>query len=258
MGSSVLKWVVFFVAIGTTGVSAFSQSIRFTEWKSLFVPAEDSLLVLENRFADLNFSYGLIGNSLFEKQEGGHGHSLYAIAVAPDKLPTDSIEWTAISMFNLRTTTDTLDFTVLLVPVLDSQHLKERLLLSIYQNTWVQDFSLVEGDTFIKEVGDFVLDKYLLPLPCNHWPMEVNYYGPEDVTLIIDDDVANGLTLADVLKFLNERKIHIESYHGAHCFDRMNRIKLQIFSRNLEISVMTDFVESLTDSKTKLEVDFVE
>ncbi len=219
---------------------------------------QDSLVLLEKRLGGLQFQYGLIGNSLFEKHDGGHGHSLYAVALAPDSLAMDSIRWTPMAMVNLRTLEDSLDFTVLLMPDSSSLEFKKHVMEIVTAFSWVQDISLVEGDTLMNLAGDLVLEKYLLPLPCNHWPIEVNYYGPEDVTLIIDDDVANGLTLLDVLKFLNDRKVHFESYHGSYCFDRMNRIKLQIFSRNLEISVMTDFIQALTDTKTKLEVDFIE
>lgn len=204
---------------------------------------------LDSLFGDLfDMELGLMSNTLFEKHVGGQGQSLLGLKLERKNIPRekkDTSKWLQPwAILDIVTERDTWLNVALGLERYDS--------LSKFEDVDWQKFGWARNVSKFDEY--FVADQYILPLPCNHFPIYVAYWGPGESTLSIDDDLADGLKLEDVLPFMEEQKFHQEAYHGAHCIEIFREVIFDIQTRHADIREINDFVEKLTAMGFRLKV----
>ena len=233
-------------------LTAQTQNGAFKFWENLNTPLAKFQSTFDSLKGDsFQISFGIMSNTLFEKHIGGEGHSLYGLRLQRKSIPRDESiprkeeNWLRpLAIVDVVTATDTLLNVALGVPEEDSA-------TKFGDFAWGEMADLRNVTAFDDH---FVADQYILPLPCNHYPIYVAYWGPGEATLSLDDDFADGLDLGQVIPFLEEQKGHQEAYHGAHCMDIFKEVIFDIQTRHADIREINDFVEKLTALGFRLKV----
>ena len=229
-----------------------SASFKSVEIEKIFNETIDS--------TDSKNSYhwvsGIFPNTLHEKHMGGFDNVLNGMIFISDSIKnnnfSDSIHPIAIADIQVN---DQLLFkdVVFGKSIKDTIISDSQLMGLILTLPFLKNLDGMNGDSILKN-SQFVFESYTLPLPCSHYPIYVEFWGEEDVTLSIDYDFAAGLTLDEVLPFIKSNAQHITDFHGEHCSAEMNKVILHIHTRNADIETISKFIEQLTATKTKLQI----
>jgi len=235
---SLLFWGLFFWVI--PGKAQYSGG-KFSFWAQHDSSTQRMQMHLDSLFGDsFEMELGLMSNTLFERHVGGQGHSLIGVKLSRKNIPRerkDTSKWLKpLAILDVITERDTWLNVAIGLPENDTFTQFERLNWGNFR--WARNVSKFDDH--------FVADQYILPLPCNHFPIYVAYWGPGETTLSIDDDFADGLKLEDVLPFMEEQKFHQEAYHGGHCMEIFREVIFDIQTRHANIREINDFVEKLT------------
>lgn len=203
---------------------------------------------------------GILQNTLHEKHMGGFNNALNAMILVSDTFTvsdfTDSIH--PIVIADVQVTDQLLFKDVVFGKKLTDTFLTDSQIIQLITSfPFLKNLDGMDGDSLI-ENSHFVLDSYTLPLPCSHYPIYIEFWGEQDVTLSVDYDFAAGLTLDEVMSFIELNAEHITNFHGAHCFAEMNKAILHIHTRNADIEKISQFIEKLTTTKTKLQILYPE
>lgn len=233
----------------TTSGKAQQSGGEFSFWAHKDLTSEKMQIYLDSLFGDsVEVEIGLMSNTLFEKHSGGQGHSLMGLKLIRKDIPqekTDTSKWLKpLAIFDVITERDTWLNIAIGLNKLDS--------LSKFEDVNWERFEWVKNVAKFDE--HFVADQFILPLPCNHFPIYIAYWGPGESTLSIDDDLADGLKLEQMLPFIDEQRFHYESYHGVHCNEILKEIIFDIQTRHADIREINEFVEKLTGLGFRLKV----
>ena len=232
--------IVFLFSMKGGQLMAQNISSSFKFWENSNTPLSKFNSVLDSLFGDtFQLNSGVMSNTLFEKHAGGQGHALYGLKIQRKSEigNIDSSIWLRpLAIVDLITSTDTVLNVALGVPLLDS-------LTRFGDFDWENMRELTNVAEFDSQ---FVADQYILPLPCNHFPIYIAYWGPGESTLSLDDDFADGLRLDQVIPFLEDQKLHFESYHGSHCQTVLMEVMFEIQTRHADIKEINQFVEQMT------------
>lgn len=241
-----LFWGLFFLAIpGKTQ----NNGGKFSFWAHKELASKKMQIYVDSLLGDsFEVEIGWMSNTLFEKHAGGQGHSLMGLKLKRKDIPrekNDTSKWLKpLAILDVITERDTWLNVAIGLQENDTLTQFERLNWGTFG--WVRNVSKFDDH--------FVADQFILPLPCNHFPIYVAYWGPGESTLSIDDDFADGLKLGDVLQLMEDQKFHQEAYHGAHCMEIFKEIIFDIQTRHADIREINDFVEKLTAMGFRLKV----
>lgn len=251
--------LLFFLLLNSLIYSQVFQSnseFRSTVIEQICNEKLDSL----NGFNEYHWVSGIFPNTLHEKHMGGFDNALNGMILVSDNFTDgdfyDSIHPVVIVDIQVN---DQLLFkdVVFGKSISDSSFTDSQLMQLILYLPFLKNLDGVDGDSLIDN-STFVFDSYSLPLPCSHYPIYIEFWGEEDVTLSVDYDFASGLTLDEVVPFIEQNANHIMNLHGTHCIGEMNKVILHIHTRNADIEKISRFIEKLTATKTKLQILYPE
>ena len=201
------------------------------------------------------YRYGALNGSLFERSQGGDNSHLWALQWASDSLYLDSGALIPLILVDFYGT-DTLKNLLWCVSEADSELLElnwadEALSDLVWRNiAWEERW--LKGDSF----AYFVIDDYLLQLPCSHETVYLHYAGSKDITLTIDYDFAGGLTLEECLPFIEEHVEHLRAFHHEDCRTDTPQLTIEVAVRNAAIVEIREFMRKISDLGIRIELVF--
>lgn len=209
----------------------------------------------ETLFGPRLYRFGALNGSLYEQIQGGNNAHLWSLHWASDSAFIDSGELIPLLLVDFYGE-DTLKNILWCISELDSEILNfkwihEALGDSCWRNVaWEERWQ--RGDTF----AYFVMDDYLLPLPCNHESIYLYYGGAKDITLTIDYDFAGGLTLDECLPFIEEHVEHLRAFHQEDCLTETPQLTIEVGIRNAAIVEIREFMRKISDLGIRIELVF--
>ena len=253
--------ILVFLLLG--GSALYSQSFSiFPQDKKL--DACDTLLVSEpydndSLEAKINmpqgYEFGALNGSLFERFQGGNNSHIWAIHWVSDSTFFDSGELIPLLLVDLYGK-DTIKNILWCISALDTALIDFKWVSTAAQNdvwrNWAWEQRWERGDTF----AYFVLEDYLLPLPCNHESMYLYYGGSEDITLTIDLDFASGLNLEECLDFIQDHVNHLLAFHNQACLSNTPQLTLEVGVRNASIGEIREFMRDVSEMGIRIELVF--
>lgn len=99
------------------------------------------------------------------------------------------------------------------------------------------------------------IDEYLLPLPCSHDEIYLEYMNDTHLNLSIDLYQYNQIDADSCVNIIKQHVEHLQRYHGKYC-DRMARI--YFVNRNVNMSQVTWFFEQFSELGVQLNILFSE
>jgi len=120
-----------------------------------------------------------------------------------------------------------------------------------------QDFDWVEvphkKDSSSNVFEKISIDEFLLPLPCSHDPVYLEYLDDSTLNLSIDNSMYFNMNVDSSLTIIEEHLRHLDEFHGAYC-ERKARI---FFShRNVDMKRAISIFERFSEMNVQLELIF--
>ncbi len=225
----------------------------------------------EKAIDQVKFEFGEIANSRYEDLLGGDNGKLKGVLVtqnsqtAQNSNPGKYPQLRALLKFDWFGS-DTLRNILLLSPINDSALDLTATLTPWVQIPEVKNVEINAKDSFLpKRVPSntedenygynvFLPEMYLLPLPCFHSPIFIEFWGNENVVVYRDKDKLERLSFNQAVNILEENKLHIQKYHSANCLAESLQLRLYIKNKEAKVAELVRFVDLITDLNYKLEV----
>ncbi len=120
-----------------------------------------------------------------------------------------------------------------------------------------QDFDWVEvphkKDSSSNVFEKISIDEFLMPLPCSHDPVYLEYLDDSTLNLSIDNSMYFNMNVDSSLTIIEEHLRHLDEFHGAYC-ERKARI---FFShRNVDMKRAISIFERFSEMNVQLELIF--
>ena len=209
----------------------------------------------EALFGPRLYRFGALNGSLYERIQGGNNTHLWALHWASDSAFLDSGELIPLLLVDFFGE-DTLRNILWCASELDSETLNFEWIYEAVRDSCWRNIAWEErwqrGDTF----AYFVMEDYLLPLPCNHESIYLYYGGSKDITLTIDYDFAGGLTLDECLPFIEEHVEHLRAFHQEDCLTETPQLTIEVAVRNAVIVEIREFMRKISDLGIRIELVF--
>ena len=205
---------------------------------------------------------GIIQNTYFESHVGGNNEPLQAVLLQFNTaqnlldsqfnvVPVGIAKWGQVShLFRLKSID--VPFVVCILPSDSNQF--EHFAKNYLGN---QDFEWVEvphkKESSLNVFEKTSIDEYIIPLPCNHDPIYLEYTNDSMLSLSIDDQLFENVNVdscfINVGIFLN----HLNAFHGAYCERSAN----VFFShRNVDMKRATALFERFSELNVQLKLIF--
>lgn len=245
-------WFLFWFGIScevkSQAFSVFPQNKRIDAWEQLL--NSDSLN------GPKTYQFGALNGSYFESVIGGNNLHLWAIKWASSSQYLDSSPWKPLIIADFYSESDTLKNVVWLAHDLDSAvnnpQWVEQVLLN---NTNWRSIAWEERWQRTDSFAYFVLRDYLLPLPCHHETIYMNYLGPDDIELSIDLDAARGLNFEECYEFIYEQLEHLKAFHEPQCRTQP-LITIEVGIKNAPIHEIRAFIQVMSRLGARVELVF--
>lgn len=235
----------------------------------------------------VNFELGRISNSRFEEFLGSDNGQLHGILMTSSRanhLPKglnsqDSVNFSDNHILQLGSNpqlrallkfdwfgSDTLRNILLLSPMNDSALDLTATLTQWVQIPEVKNVEINAKDSFLPKrdpsntvdenygYNVFLPEMYLMPLPCFHAPIFIEFWGVDNATVYRDKDKLEGLSFSNVINILADFKSHIQDYHSAYCLTESLKLRLYMKNKDVKVAELVRFVDLITDLNYKLEV----
>ncbi len=200
------------------------------------------------------WSAGYIANSLFESPNTHQARPLDALI-----LSSKGYRYHDSDLIPLLWVDDTLTKTSNLIVLTCRQDTNA---YNFLERSWQQDGTLgwvnlqkAAGGEQERATPIFNLKDYLIPLPCDREEVYIRYFSNYDIYLSWSGFEANGLTLEQTKRFIEEELYHQKAYHQKNCYNPLP-VTLEFMHRNADIREVTRFLESLVPLGVKLKVLF--
>ena len=209
---------------------------------------------------------GNIANSRFESQVGGNDSSLQAVLLIFDSLLYNSVSEVEVfpvgmakkgiywgqPFINVDVPFLDVPFVVCVLPK-DTNKFENfvKNFLSAPDFQWV-DFPQ-KKDSSISIFKTLNIDEYLLPLPCSHDPIYLEYVEDSLLNLTIDLQHFEAVNLDSVFRKIETHFLHLIQCHGGYC-----EKKATIFfsNRNVNMGHATALFEWFSEKNILLELIF--
>lgn len=240
------------------------------KWSATFFNAFKKVAP-ERAFNQENFKLGEIANSRFEDLLSGDNGKLKGLLVTqnsqltqnsnPQKLP----QLRSLLKFDWFGS-DTLRNILLLSPMNDSALDLTATLTQWVQIPEVKNVEINAKDSFLPKrdpsntvdenygYNVFLPEMYLMPLPCFHAPIFIEFWGVDNATVYRDMDRLEGLSFSNVIDILSDFKSHIQNYHSVDCLTESLKLRLYMKNKDVKVAELVRFVDLITDLNYKLEV----
>lgn len=216
----------------------------------------------------LNLLGGEISNSIFEVVQGGNNLAMQAVLINLDSsriLNDTLLEVIPIGMayrgiywglgkhyFELHNVN--VPFVVCVLP-------KDSGKFETFNSEYSQspDLKWVEipqkKDSSYSVFNPISIDEYLLPLPCTHDPLFIDYLNDSLVNMTIDFDTYNEISMTRCYELLNAHVKHLLEIHAPYC---ERHAQVYFSNRNVNMEAIRLFFEKFSELNVQLKLIFSE
>lgn len=244
---------------------------KMNQKQSLPLTVNDSAVLMDTASLThhrLQCISGNIVNSRFESQIGGNDSSMQAVLLIFDSLLYNSVHDNQVIPVGMakKGIYWGLSFVDINVPFLDVPFVvcvlpKDTNQFESFAQNYLSapDFQWVDvpqkKDSSKSIFKTLNIDEYLLPLPCSHDDLYVEYLNDSTLNLVLNVTEHSQIQPDSCVELVEQHLKHLRSFHGDYCGCKA---RLFFANRNVNMNRVTWFFERFSDLNVQLDILFSE